>query len=106
MTVDGQPLLAGTVGASQIDDGGAAAYQMFQQTVQSVGGDSSIPFADVLPVKATNGVTPSFTFTVNGSAFGSVVGFSGDEGISQPCAYAVEVLSSGAAVNPDAQLCL
>ena len=104
MTVDGQPLLAGTVGASQIDDGGAAAYQVFQQTVQSVGGDSSIPFADVLPVKATNGVTPSFTLTVNGSAFGSVVGFSGDEGISQPYAYVVEVLSSGAAVNPDAQL--
>jgi len=102
--LDGQPMLAGTVGESQIDDGGAAAYQVFQHTVQSVGGDSSIPFADLLPIKATNGVTPSFALTLNGSAFGSVIGFSGNEGVSQPYSYVVDVLYSGTAVSPDGQL--
>jgi len=104
MTLDGQPLLAGTVAESQINDGGAGAYQSFQQTVQSVGGDTTVPFTALAPVTATNGVPASFTFTLNGSAFGSVVGFSGEEGISQPYFYAVEVQSSGAAVNPDAQI--
>ena len=104
MALDGQPLLAGTVAESQINDGGAAAYQSFQQTVQSVGGDTTVPFAALAPVTATNGVPASFTFTLNGSAFGSVIGFSGEEGISQPYFYAVEVQSSSAAVNPDAQI--
>ena len=104
VTLDGQSVLAGTVAESQINDGGAAAYQSFQQTVQSVGGDTAVPFAALAPVTATNGMPASFAFTLNGSAFGSVIGFSGEEGMSQPYFYAVEVQSSGAAVNPDAQI--
>ncbi len=104
MTMDGLSLLAGTIGASQIDDGGAAAYRAVQQAVESGGGDGSPAFSDLMPVTGISGGSPSLTLTINGAAFGAVAGFSGSEGISRPYAYVVEVNYTGAAVDPDSQI--
>ncbi len=97
VAVDGASIITATAGAiqeSEINDGGSAAYSAFQQTVQGAGGDTSVPFSEIYPMVATNGSSPALTLTVNGATLGSVVGFSGYEGISQPYSYVVEVLNS------------
>ncbi len=96
-------IAAGAVKGDRLDDGGSAAYEEFQGTVQAVGG-ASLPFASLYSVPATNGVTPAFSLSVNGAPLGTVTGFSGSEGISRPYAYVVEVQASGSALDPDAQL--
>ncbi len=82
---------ANSINGSEIDDGGNSAYQAFQQAIQPVGGDTTLPFSSLSPTIATNGVTPGFSLTINGSAFGSVIGFSGYEAMSQPYTFVVEV---------------
>lgn len=94
---------SGLLPGSSIDDGGSSTYQGFLNAVQPIGGDSSVAFASLAPGVVINGGTPSFAFTLNGSTY-AVLGFSGNEGISQPYAYEVEVFSSGATLDPDAQL--
>jgi type VI secretion system secreted protein VgrG len=100
--VTGDKIAAGAVTTQSIDDGGAAAYQGFQQAEQGIGGDTTLTFANLLPAPAGSGA--AFSLTVNGSAFGTVVGFSGYEGISQPYYFVVEVSSPSATLNPDAEL--
>jgi len=95
--------LSGLVPGSSIDDGGSSTYQRLLNAVQPVGGDSSVAFASLAPGVVISGGTPSFAFTLNGSTY-AVLGFSGNEAISQPYAYEVEVFSSGAPLDPDAQL--
>lgn len=97
-------IATGAVKEYQIDDSGSAAYEGFQSTVQAIGGEASLPFASLYSVPATNGVTPAFSLNVNGAAFGTVVGFSGSEGISRPYAYVVEARYTGAALDTEAQL--
>ena len=102
--VTGDKIAAGAVNGASIDDGGSGAYQAFQQAELGAGGDSTLAFANLAQASSANGVSPGFSFTINGSAFGRVVGFSGYEGISQPYYYVVEVSSPGAVVNPDSEL--
>lgn len=97
-------IAAGAVKGYDIDDGGNAAYQGFQQMVQAAGGDSSLTFSNLFQVPPTNGVNPGFAFTVNGAGIGTVAGFSGSEGMSQPYAYAVEVSLPNALTSPDTQV--
>ena len=102
--VTSDKIAAGSVKGYQIDDGGEAAYEDFRQAAQSLGGQSSLTFSNLFPVSATNGINPSFGLTINGATFGSVVGFAGSEGMSQPYSFTVEVLYSGAAVDPDSHI--
>ena len=102
--VTSDKIATGAVKGYQIDDGGSAAYEGFQNAAQTVSSNAPLPFASLYLVAPTNGITPAFSLTVNGASLGTVVGFSGSEGISRPYAYVVEVRSSGAALNPDAQL--
>jgi type VI secretion system secreted protein VgrG len=95
--------ITGTIQTAQINDGGSAAYQAFQQIAQTVGGDTSVSFSNIFQVTATNGTT-SFSLTVNGSALGTVLGFSGTEAMSQPYSYVVETQTSSAVSNPDGEL--
>jgi len=102
LQVDGNSVLtsvANSINSSEIDDGGNAAYQAFQQAIQPAGGDTSLPFANLSPVAPTNGVTPGFSLTINGSAFGSVIGFSGYEAMSQPYVFVAEVTNTTAIAN-------
>lgn len=97
--VTGDKIAAGAVQAFQIDDGGNAAYQGFQKAVQSADGNS-LAFSEIYRIAATNGVTPTLSLSVGGSTFGTVVGFSGEEEMSKPFSYIVEVQSSAAVVDP------
>jgi len=97
-------IAAGAVKGSQIDDGGSAAYLGLQSTLEAIGGDASISFAGLAPVTATNGAPPALTLAINGANFGTVMGFSGSEGISRPYSYVVQVRDTGAAVNPDSEI--
>ena len=105
--VDGASVLTASPGAIQgyeIDDGGSSAYQALQQTVGALGGDSTVSFSSLSPITQTGGGSPSFSLTINGSAFGSVIGFSGCEEISGGNSYVVEVTNSTALANPDGEL--
>jgi hypothetical protein len=100
--VTSDKIATGAIKGSQIDDGGSAAYQGFQNAAQTVSSDTPLPFANIHLVAPINGITPAFSLTVNGGSLGTVVGFSGSEGISRPYVYVVEVQAFGAALNPDA----
>jgi len=105
--VDGVSVLTaapGSINGSEIDDGGSSAYQTFQQAIQPVGGDTTLAFSNITPIPSTNGVTPGFSLTIGGSAFGSVIGFSGYESISQPYSYVVEVTNTTAVINLGAEI--
>lgn len=102
--VTSDKIAAGAVKTYQIDDGGSAGYEGFQTAAQSLTTNPPLPFASLWLVAATNGTAPAFSLTVNGLSLGTVVGFSGTEGISRPYCYVVEVQSSGAPLNPDAEL--
>jgi len=106
VTVDGASIVtvgSGVIQGYEINDGGASAYQAFQQAVLGVGGDASLTFSNLYPV-ATNGGAPGMTLTINGSSVGTVLGFSGDEFMSQPYSYVVEVQASSTAITPDSEL--
>lgn len=92
----------GAVTGSKIDDGGSAAYTAFQQVLAAGDGDSPVAFTDVSPFSGA--AKASFTLTVKGASLGTVLGFSGDEEISRPYSYLVEVQSAGLPVNPDSQI--
>lgn len=101
--VTGDKISAGAVKGYNIDDGGSGAYASFQKAVQGVGGDTTLTFSNLLQVP-TNGLSPSFALTINGSTFGTVVGFSGYEAMSQPYYYVVQVSQPAVVANPDAEL--
>jgi type VI secretion system secreted protein VgrG len=105
--VDGVSVLTaapGSINGSEIDDGGSSAYQSFQQIIQPVGGDTTLAFSNLTPIASTNGATPGFSLTISGSAFGSVIGFSGCESMSQPYAYAVEVTNTTSIANLNTEI--
>lgn len=107
IAVDGAPVLTATSNSIQpyeINDGGSSGYQTFQQAVSAVGGDTSLVFSNIYPLAASS--SPAFTLTVNGAALGTVVGFAGSEGLSQPYEYVVETQTSSALTNPDSELTL
>jgi type VI secretion system secreted protein VgrG len=92
------------VKVNQIDDGGTAAYEAFQRTAQAAGDAAAVSFAEMANVTATNGVPPSLAFSTGGISFGTVVGFSGSEGMSRPFSYIVNVQYSGVAVDPSTKI--
>jgi type VI secretion system secreted protein VgrG len=102
--VTSDKIAAGAVKGYQIDDGGSAAYQAFQTAAQSVSSNGPLSFTSLALIAPTNGVTPAFSLAVSGLNLGTVVGFSGSEGLSRPYYYVVEVQSSGPALNTDAEL--
>jgi len=102
--VTGDKIAAGAVTGQNIDDGGAGAYQGFQQAEQGMSGDTTLAFSNLSPVPTNGAAIPTFSFTINGAAFGTVVGFSGYEGMSQPYSYVVEVSSPSPTTNPDGEL--
>ncbi|MGD0813888.1 MAG: type VI secretion system tip protein TssI/VgrG [Verrucomicrobiota bacterium] len=106
IAVDGASVLTATSNAIQeyeINDGGNSAYQTLQQAVQAVGGDTSLSFSNIYQVTVTSG-SPSFTLSINGSPFGSVIGFTGTDGMSQPYTYVVETQTTSATANPNSEL--
>ncbi|HZV34520.1 MAG TPA: hypothetical protein VFB72_08065, partial [Verrucomicrobiae bacterium] len=107
LAVDGAPVLTATSNSIQpyeINDGGSSGYQTFQQAVSAIGGDTSLTFSNIYPLAASS--SPAFTLTVNGAPLGTVVGFAGSEGMSQPYQYVVETQTSSALTNPDSELTL
>ena len=102
MTVNGAAVLSGVVTSGEINDGGSSAYQGFQQLIEANNGNASVAFSEMASFPAA--LSPAFSLTINGSAFGTVMGFSGSEGISQPYSYLVEVQTSGSAVNPNSEI--
>ena len=107
LQVDGAQVMTtaiGSIPSSLINDGGAAAYSTFQQTEQSIGGDTTVGFSGLSGVTATNGSSPSFSLTVNGSAFGSVIGFSGCEALSHPYSFVVEVTNTSSLSPPNTHI--
>ncbi|HLP77007.1 MAG TPA: type VI secretion system tip protein TssI/VgrG, partial [Candidatus Paceibacterota bacterium] len=103
-SISGDKIAPGSIKVAQIDDGGSADYQAFLGAVHAISTNASIAFTRLLPVPATNGISPAFALTVGGASPGTVCGFSGTEEISRPYCFVVQVQSSGAVINPDAQL--
>lgn len=93
-------IASGAVKVNHIDDAGVAAYETFRRVVQASGGETAVTFADLVIPSATNGFPPSLTFSAGGLSFGTVIGFSGSEGISQPYSYLVQVQYSSSGVDP------
>jgi type VI secretion system secreted protein VgrG len=92
-----------SVKLSSLDDGGSLAYDGFVNKAKSFQSAEALPFEALLPA-ATNGGAPSLALRLDGEAFGTVQGFVGQEGISEPYAFVVEATASRNSVNPDAQL--
>ena len=103
-SVTSDKIAVGAVKGNEIDDGGTAAYQGFQQAVQPFGGDTSLSFSNLYPVVATNGTAPAFSLTINGTSLGTVIGFTGYEGISVPYSFSIEVQAPGNAVSPGSEI--
>lgn len=97
-------LAAGAVTAEKIDDGGSAAYQYFLSTAQGLHSGAALPFAALGVVGASGGGSATLTFSINGAAFGSVVGFTVSEGLSQLYTNYVQVRSTGSALDPASQI--
>ena len=91
------------VKSANIDDGGSAAYEGLAVTARALSAEEPLPFSALLLV-TTNSAPPSFNFTLDGGAFGTVLGFSGNERISEPYEFVIEVIAEPGALNPDAQL--
>ncbi len=91
------------VTSSNIDDGGSAAYAGFGVTARALSTEDPLPFSTLLLV-GTNGEPPSFNFTLDGGAFGTVLGFAGNESISEPYQFVVEAIAEPGALDPDAQM--
>ncbi len=86
---------------SNIDDGGSAAYDSFLGPARSVTSAEPPPFSTLAPV---TGDVRGFSFYLDGSALGTVIGFIGREGMSVPYEYIVEVLLEGPELSAPDQL--
>jgi type VI secretion system secreted protein VgrG len=100
--ITGAKIQAGSIKTSQLDDGGSSAFQSMQEVAQTLGGDASLGFADILPMPGNSSAPVTLSFSLNGSPFGTVIGFSGSEGISKPYSYMVQVVASGALIPAEA----
>jgi len=95
---------AGAVKPSNIDDGGSAAYEGFLDTAKGLSTTEPLPFDSLSLVSSNGGTAPSLTFRLDGSAFGTVLGLVGREGISEPYEYVVEVIAHHPDLDPNAQV--
>jgi type VI secretion system secreted protein VgrG len=89
---------------SNIDDGGNAIYQGFLNPASSMDSTAPLPFSALSLVSSNSGTAPSFSFTLDAVAFGTVVSFTGHEGMSEPYAYVVEALAAPGLLDPKAQM--
>ena len=95
---------AAAVKPSNIDDGGNALYQGFLGPASSMDSTAPLPYSTLSLVSSNSGAAPSFSFTLDAGAFGTVVSFTGHEGISEPYAYVVEALAAPGLLDPKAQM--
>lgn len=96
--VSGAKVKPGSIAVSQLDDGGAGAYQQLQVTSGSEARSNALAFESMLPVVA-DGV--SVTFSLDGANLGNVISFSGSEGISEPYEYSAQVLLPDPEIVPE-----
>jgi hypothetical protein len=89
------------VKGAHIDDGGSAAYDELMGMAKGLRTDEPLAFDGLSQV---NGEAPALTFRLEGSPLGSVLGFSGREGLSEVYEYVVEVLTPAASLDPEAQI--
>ena len=95
---------AAAVKPSNIDDGGNAIYQGFLNSASSMDSTAPLPYRMLSLVSSNSGAAPSFSFTLDAGAFGTVVSFTGHEGMSEPYAYVVEALAAPGLLDPNAQM--
>ena len=89
---------------SNLDDGGNAIYQGFLGPASSMDSTAPLPCSTLSLVSSNSGAAPSFSFTLDAGAFGTVVSFTGHEGMSEPYAYVVEALAAPGLLDPNAQM--
>lgn len=59
-----------------------------------------LAFERLAQIASTNGVTPTLRFTISGTIFGTVTGYSGFEAISKPHVYIIQGTAAGTIVDP------
>ncbi len=91
------------VKAANLDDGGSAAYEGFAVTARALTTAELLPFSALSLVVSNSGEPPSFSFTLEGEDFGTVAGFVGHEGLSEPYEFVVQVIGEPGALEPDTQ---
>lgn len=101
--VTGSKIAAGALPSVLIDDGGAAAYADLIESSEFLSPGTALPF-ETLSLVVTNSAAPSLTFTLDGSAFGTVASFVGREAMSEPYQFVVEVIAASASLNTGAQM--
>ncbi len=99
--VTASKIAAGVI-PGNLTDGGSGAYSSFVESARAFTKDEALPFTALLPVTTVGG-TPSLTFYLNGSSFGTMVGCFGREAISEPYSFVVEVIAPSPSLDPDAQ---
>ena len=92
---------AAAVKPSNIDDGGNAVYQGFVGSAGAMDSTAPLPYSTLSLVSASS---PAFTFTLDDGAFGTVVSFTGHEGMSEPYTYVVGAIAAPALLNPNVQM--
>jgi len=99
-----EKIAPGAVGGEQIDDEGRAAYEEFVDSAEALGASDALSFAQLSPVLDAGGPASTFTLRIEDATFGTVVGFVGSEGFSQPPVYLVQVRTFEMLVDPGAQI--
>ena len=94
----------GAIKQDDIDDAGAAAYAELQHDVQPLGARAAIPLSKLERVVGTPSFPASVTFQINGATFGSLVGFTGTEAISESFTFVAQVRHTGGVPNLDSQI--
>ena len=102
--VTGSKIGSAAVKPANIDDGGSAAYETVLSTAKALSTTDPLSFDKLSLVYSNGGVAPALTFRLDREVFGTVVGFVGHEGISQPYEYVVEVIVTHPDLAPDAQV--
>jgi type VI secretion system secreted protein VgrG len=94
----------GAIDPASIDDHGSSVYESRMQLAGSMTRVEPLPFEALSLVVSGGGPAPAFTFNLAGADFGTVVAFTGHEGISEPYEYVVEVLAPRPDLIPDEQM--
>ena len=102
--VTGAKIKSGTVSLSQLDDDGQAAYDKLLESARSFGQTNPLPFEALLPAGRERTGELSVAFSLDGSPFGTVAGFIGHEGMSEPYEFVVEVIVGSATLEPSEQM--